>query len=877
MKSNQLRKSFLKFFKEKDHTIVPSMSLIPRDDPSLLFTSAGMVQFKPLWTGAVTLPYRRAASIQKCLRTSDLDNVGRTRRHLTFFEMLGNFSFGDYFKEEAIVWAWEYLTDVLAIDKTRLYVSVYTDDDAAYEIWHKKIGLKKERIFRLGDEHNFWGPAGNSGPCGPCSEIFYDLGERFSCGAKSCAPGCDCDRFPEIWNLVFPQFNQTVAGERLPLENRGVDTGMGFERLVSVLQKKDSNFHTDLFQPIIEEMTKYHKIEYGADLEKDIALNVLADHMRALVFAIGDGIIPSNEERGYVLRRLLRRAVRLCRNLGIEDAFLYKVVPKIVDIYQYAYPDLSGRREEITLVIKSEEERFLATLEKGLAQLETIFRHKKSISGEDAFKLYDTYGFPVELTTEIAREREVTVDEKGFLQMLQEARELSKAKAKFIPKGEWKVLKEGVGSFVGYDVFEVDTEILRYNQHDGTVELVLEDTPFYAEAGGQVGEKGSITNKNCRLKVLDTYWYQGMIICHCKLLSGKIASGSVHAAVDIENRKESARAHTATHLLHAALRKTLGEHARQEGSHVEAGRFRFDFTHFKPLSNDEVKAIEELVNEKTLAALPVEKFFTSLEEAKKMGAMAIFGEKYGEQVRVVKVGDFSIELCGGIHLENTGEVGLFKITSQESVAAGIRRIEASVGMHLFSEMRKHYSLVRELNQTFGTDKDLLKKVQEFLSRFRELEKIHREDLVRLTTIEAEKTIKQAEAIAKQQGIVITPLPVTAMGSISNPTVIIGPPVVVHQEYQNYGIEKLRAAADALRLNREKVIFFITETVKGKVQYIITVTQDLVHKYPANKLITEISRVLGGGGGGRPHLAEGGGGDPKKIKQAIVLLEKTIKP
>ena len=849
MTSNQLRKSFLNFFRGKDHAIVPSMSLIPRDDPSLLFTSAGMVQFKPLWTGAVPLPYPRAASIQKCLRTSDLDNVGRDRSHLTFFEMLGNFSFGDYFKEDAIVWAWEYLTSVLAIDKTRLYVSVYTDDDEAYEIWHKKIGLKKERIFRLGAEHNFWGPAGNSGPCGPCSEIFYDLGEQFSCGAKTCAPGCDCDRFPEIWNLVFPQFNQTVSGENLPLKNRGVDTGMGFERLVSVLQSKESIFHTDLFRPIIDEIAKHRKIEYGADTGTDIALNVLADHTRALMFAIGDGIIPSNEERGYVLRRLLRRAVRLCRNLGIEEAYLYKLVPRTIDIYKNGYPDLIERREEITLVIKSEEERFLATLEKGLVQLENIFKSKRVISGKDAFRLYDTYGFPVELTTEIARERDVTVDEKGFLQMLQEARELSKVKAKFIPKGEWKVLKEGVGSFVGYDLFEVDTEILRYNQHNGTVELVLENTPFYAEAGGQVGEKGSISNEDSKLKVLDTYWYQGMIVCHCKLLSGKITAGAVHATVDTEHRKESARAHTATHLLHAALRKTLGEHARQEGSYVEAGRFRFDFTHFKPLSNDEIQAIEDMVNEKTLAALPVEKFFTSLDEAKKMGAMAIFGEKYGDQVRVVKIGDFSIELCGGIHLDNTGEIGLFKITSQESVAAGIRRIEASVGMLLFSEMRKHYSLVNELKQAFGADKDLLKKAQELQKKLKDSEKINLQNSLRLARGEAQDILARVE---KEKGTVIS------------------------QQFENYPKDTLRAIADTVREQAKDSVGLFYQEAEGVLMYLVFVGPNLVKKYPAQGLIRKISKILGGGGGGRPHLAEGGGGDPKKIKNAIALLEKTVR-
>ena len=825
------------------------MSLIPRDDPSLLFTSAGMVQFKPLWTGAVPLPYKRAASIQKCLRTSDLDNVGRTRRHLTFFEMLGNFSFGDYFKEEAIIWAWEYLTEVLAIDKTKLYVSVYADDDEAYDIWHKKVGLKKVIIFRLGEEHNFWGPAGNSGPCGPGSEIFYDLGEKFSCGAKSCAPGCDCDRFPEIWNLVFPQFNQTVSGERLPLKNRGVDTGMGFERLTSVLQKKDSSFHTDLFQPIIDEIAKLGKIEYGIQSESDISLHVLADHTRALVFAIGDGIIPSNEERGYVLRRLLRRAVRLCRNLGIEDAFLYKLVPHTIDIYKNGYPDLTERREEITLVIKSEEERFLATLEKGLVQLESIFLSKKAISGQDAFKLYDTYGFPVELTTEIAKERNMTVDEKGFMEMLQEAREISKAKAKFIPRGEWNVIKEGVGSFVGYDKHVVDTKILRYNQHDHTAEVVLKNTPFYAEAGGQVGEKGVITGKNCKLNVLDTYWYQGMIVCHCKLVSGNITKSVVQAQVDTEHRKESARAHTATHLLHAALRMTLGEHARQEGSFVEAGRFRFDFTHFKPLSSDEIMAIEDLVNRKIMAAIPVEKFFTSLDEAKKMGAMAIFGEKYGDRVRVVKIGDFSTELCGGIHLDNTGEIGAFKIIAQESVAGGIRRIEAAVGTHLFAEIRKHYSLIQDLSQMFGTEKDLLKKVHEFQKRMKDLEKVNQENSLRLARAEAKELL---DRIRKEKRTVIS------------------------HRFEHYPKDTLRAVADFVRENAKDSIGLLYQEADGKLMYLIFVGPNLVKKYPANKLIADISNVLGGGGGGRAHLAEGGGGDPKKINSALALLEKTVK-
>ncbi len=849
MKSQELRKNFLEFFKKRNHTIVPSMSLIPRDDPSLLFTSAGMVQFKQLWTGTMPLPYRRAASVQKCLRTSDLDNVGKTRRHHTFFEMLGNFSFGDYFKEQAIVWAWEYLTEVLSIDKKNLYASVYEDDDEAYAIWHKKIGLKPERIFRFGEEHNFWGPAGNSGPCGPCSEIFYDLGKKFSCGRKTCAPGCDCDRYPEVWNLVFPQFNQAVSGERLPLKTRGVDTGMGFERLVSVIQNKDSNYHTDLFYPIIEEIVRIKKIAYNETPTTDISINVIADHVRALIFAIGDGIIPSNEERGYVLRRILRRAVRLCRKIGIEDAFLYKLVPRVIQMYQTAYPDLTERREEITLVVKSEEERFLITLEKGLQQLEEMGKKRPVISGEEAFRLYDTYGFPIELTTEIAKEKNIEVDEKGFLAMLEKAREISKAKAKFIPKGEWKILKEGNGSFLGYEKGETETKILRYNEHDNIIEVVLKESPFYAEAGGQLGDQGVIRGTDCALKVLDTYWYQGMIVCHCQLTSGKFTPGHVLAKVDMKRRKESARAHTATHLLHAALRKTLGEHARQEGSFVEPGRFRFDFTHFKPLSDDEIKAIENLVNEKVLEVLPVEKFFTTLDEAKKMGAMAIFGEKYGDEVRVVKIGDFSTELCGGIHLDNTGEIGLFKIVSQEAAAAGIRRVEAIVGLRLFETLRRSLTTTKEIAQILGADKNIVKKVYDFRDRLKELEKINQDNRVRLAHIEAKDLLMKMQ---KEQTRIIT-----------------------HQ-FDVYDTEALRTIADLIRDQAKDVLGIFYQEIKGKVNYLIFVGQDLVKEYPANKLIKEVGKIIGGGGGGRPHMAEGGGGDPQKISETTAFLKNKFK-
>ncbi|MEO0155682.1 MAG: alanine--tRNA ligase [candidate division WOR-3 bacterium] len=844
MNNLEIRESFLNFFKAKGHTIVPSMSLIPRDDPTLLFTSAGMVQFKPLWTGSVPLPYKRAASIQKCLRLSDLDNVGKTRRHHTFFEMLGNFSFGDYFKKEAIIWAWEYLTSILKIDKSRLYVSVHYQDEEAYKIWKEDIGLKSERIYKLGDDTNFWGPAGNSGPCGPCSEIYYDLGEKFSCGKRTCAPGCDCDRYSEVWNLVFPQFDQKISGERVPLKNRGVDTGMGLERLASIVQQKDSNFHTDLFYPIIENIVELIGHKYGKEPQTDVNINTIADHIRALVFAIGDGIIPSNEERGYVLRRILRRATRLNLNFGVNEPVLYKIVPTVVEVYKNSYPELVEHREEITLVIKSEEERFLATLEKGIALFEEIVKKNKKISGDEAFKLYDTYGFPIELTKEIAKERGIDVDEDGFLKNLEQAKEESRTKAKFTLGSEWKILKPETGKFVGYEKKEVETEILRYNESGKNIEIVLAESPFYAEAGGQVGETGWIIGQDFKLKVLDTYWLQGMNTCHCEIETGKFKPDKVVARVDLRHRKESARAHTTTHLLHAALRKILGEHARQEGSFVEPGRFRFDFMHFKPLSDDEIRAIEDLVNEKVMEAIPVEKFWTTIDEAKKLGAMALFGEKYGRDVRVVRIKDFSIELCGGIHLDNTGEIGLFKIISQESASAGIRRIEGFVGFNLLEELRRYRNIVKNIAEFVGSEANIIEKFEEFQNRLKTIENINKRQQVRLAGLIAREIIDE---IGNQKYIV--------------------------KRLEGFDNEGMRQVADFIREKEKGKLGVLYDIVNNRVNYLVFVGDELKEKFPAHTLIKTVGKIIGGGGGGKPHLAEGGGGKPEKIPELIEHFKK----
>lgn len=844
MTNIEIRESFLNFFKQKGHTIVPSMSLIPKDDPSLLFTSAGMVQFKPLWSGSVPLPYRRATSIQKCLRLSDLDNVGRTRRHHTFFEMLGNFSFGDYFKEEAISWAWEYLTEVLKIDRSHLYVSVHKNDTEAYKIWKEVIGLEPKRIYKLGDDTNFWGPAGDSGPCGPCSEIYFDLGEKFSCGKKTCAPGCDCDRYSEIWNLVFPQFDQTVSGERLPLKNRGVDTGMGLERLAAIIQNKDSNFHTDLFYPIIENITDLIGKKYGKDSRTDIDINIIADHIRALVFAISDGIIPSNEERGYVLRRILRRATRISLNFGINEPVLYKLVPKVVEMYKHTYPEIINHREEVSLVIKSEEERFLATLEKGITLFEEITKTKKIVSGDDAFKLYDTYGFPIELTEEMAKEKGLTIDIEGFKRNLEQARTESRTKAKFTFRGDWKVLKEGIGNFIGYEKDQVETEILRYNQNDKNIEIVLEYSPFYAEAGGQIGETGEIIGKDFKLKVIDTYWFQKMNTCHCEIVSGRFKPEKVLAKVDIKHRKESARAHTTTHLLHATLRKILGEHARQEGSYVAPGRFRFDFLHFKPLSDDEIKAIEDMVNEKILEALQVEKFWTTLDQAKKLGAMALFGEKYGKDVRVVKIGDFSIELCGGIHLDNTGEIGLFKIVGQESAAAGIRRIEGLVGLHLFDEFREYGNIIKSVSEFLGSETNIITRLEEIQNRLKSLEIANQKQQAKLAQILAQEILKQTRG---ENWIV--------------------------EKVEGFDMEGMRLVADFIREKEKNKFGVLYQIVNNRVNYLVFAGEHIKEKHPANQLIKSIGKIIGGGGGGKPHLAEGGGGKPEKIPELIEFFKK----
>ncbi|OYD15386.1 alanine--tRNA ligase [candidate division WOR-3 bacterium JGI_Cruoil_03_51_56] len=845
MNHRELRRTFLEFFSERGHKIVPSSSLIPTNDPSLLFTGAGMVQFKPFFAGTVELLYRRACSIQKCLRASDLEQVGKTSRHGTFFEMLGNFSFGDYFKADAIPWAWEYLTQVVKLDKDRLYVSVYEEDDEAYEIWHKKVGLPENRIYRLGKEDNFWGPVGGGGACGPCSEIYFDLGRSYGCGKATCAPGCDCGRWSEIYNIVFPQFNQLADGTREPLKNRGIDTGMGMERLAQVSQGKRTIFDTDLFAPIVRETSRILGIE--PDEHNRPMFWVAADHARALTFAIADGAIPSNEARGYVLRGILRRALLFAHRQGVRDPFLYRVSGAAVELMRQWYPGLADKREQAALIIKSEEERFLHTLDAGLERWEDVLKKYRSegvIPGGELFRLHDTFGFHIELVKELAKDENVNLDTEGFKQAMQAQRERSK-KAVSIAGGvqaELTVEFSSSPKFVGYEKDETETELVRFvpikdKEVKGRVyEVCLKDTPFYTEAGGQIGDTGRITGDDFELEVIDSYYKQGLRVCKAKLAKGKIAKGEVVAQIDKERRREIERAHTATHLLHAALRRVVGDYVKQEGSLVEPGRLRFDFAAFKPLTSEQLYQVEKLVYEHVIADQRIKRIENvPLEKAKAMGAMAFFGEQYGEKVTVVKIGDFSKELCAGTHLRSTGEIGMFRIVSETGVAAGIRRIEALVGSAAYNKVTEERQTIERLQESLGVnDKVLVNKVTGLIEELNEV----------------------SSRMQKLTGRVAA----SAAAELAGKALKIGGVDTITGYFPDFDINGLRLVADRVReLLKAHYIGMLSGNVgSGRLRYIVFVSPDLQKQLPAGRVAKTIGQALGGGGGGKTFLAEGGG-------------------
>ena len=848
--SQEVRKTFLEFFKSKGHKIFPSSSLLPQGDPTLLFTNAGMNQFKPYFLGEQEPPYPRITTVQKCLRAggkhNDLDNVGFTRRHHTFFEMLGNFSFGDYFKREAIEWAWELLTEVFELPRERLWITVYEEDDEAYEIWRDVIGIPGERIVRMGAKDNFW-EMGDVGPCGPSTEIHYDLGPEVDPNQKSLKE--EGERFLEIWNIVFMQYNRRADGTLEPLPRKNVDTGMGLERILAVLQGVDSNYHTDLFIPLIKEVERITGVPYSPD-EKGAPHRVIADHVRALTFAIADGIYPSNYGRGYVLRRILRRAHRFAQRIGYSDAILYKLVPVVVDIMGDAYPEIREKMEEVQRIIRDEEEKFIRTIGRNLVHLrEVIEKSKEKVSGEDVFRLYDTYGIPLDMIEEFASEKGLSVDWEGFYALMekrrQESQKKSKAKVFAVDKWDWTAEDYTGSKFLGYETLEAKSRIARYRVKDGKVYVVLFETPFYPEGGGQIGDTGIIEGEGFRIRVEDTRRVGQDIVHIGKLEEGEIKPSEVVARVDREKRIATQRAHTATHLLHAALHRILGEHARQQGSLVAPDRLRFDFSHPKALTKEEIRKIEEMVNEKIRENIPVIWEYKKYREAISEGAMAIFEEKYGDVVRVVSIGDFSKELCGGTHAKRTGDLGFFKIVKEESSASGIRRIEAYVG-------EKALEFVHQLEDRLDETASILKGDR------RNLE------------VRARKLVEERETLEKKYQELLDKYASLLAGSLEKVEGKDGVEIYT-ASFKGFDMPTLRRIADTIESKSGRYAILLISADGKRVIYHIRLGG--VESVDVKEISSRIASILGGKGGGKGRKAEGGGNRPEKIGEAMEEFRK----
>jgi len=859
---NQLREMFLKFFEERGHSIQPSASLIPKDDPTLLLTVAGMVPFKPYFMGQVEPPFARAATAQKCVRTPDLESVGKTARHHTFFEMLGNFSFGAYFKKEAISWAWEYITEVLKIPKSKLWVTIHPEDEEARNYWIQEAGIDPDRI--VVDESNFWA-AGPVGPCGPCSEIYVDLGDTRGCGKPDCAIGCDCDRFLEIWNLVFMQYYRDEEGKLTLLPKRNIDTGMGLERIASVMQGVDSNFDTDLFLPIINKAAEIAGTTYKKDPQADIALKVVADHARAVCFMLADGIRPSSEGRGYVLRRILRRAVRYARLLGIEKPFLEQLFMVIQEHYAHYYPELKENENFVLNHLRLEEKNFLSTLEQGTLILQEKVNSLKNaglstLSGQDAFHLYETYGFPVELTEEMLQEEGMTVDLDGFKLAYEEHRRLAKEQSKQMKANlEKTALFEkakqiGPTEFSGYREIATEAEILALFVEDEETDSVgegeevvciLDKTPFYVESGGQVSDEGIIRSAKALAQVTELRKLPNGTVLHKLLVkTGVLKKGEkIEAVVDADGRKAIARHHSATHLLHKALRRVLGQHVQQAGSLVTKERLRFDFSHFSALTPEQITAVENEINEHVLANLQVKVSEMSIDEAREKGAMALFGEKYGQIVRVVEMGDYSMELCGGTHVQATGEIGLVKIIAEGGIGAGLRRIEAVAGREALNHLRKMEDQLAEINHLLkGQGQDTVKRVQALISQVKDMEKEIHSLNSKLSKYEADQILSKVQDVS---GI-----------------------KVLAAKVQAAGMETLRQTADMLRDKLKEGVIVLGAVAEGKVNLVTVVTPPGLRGLHAGKIIKEIAAITGGGGGGRADMAQAGGKDPSKLGEAL---------
>jgi alanyl-tRNA synthetase len=882
MTGNELRQSFLDYFRERGHTVVRSSSLVPGDDPTLLFTNAGMVQFKSVFLGEDKRDYQRAVSSQKCVRAggkhNDLENVGRTARHHTFFEMLGNFSFGDYFKEDAIKFCWELLTAKWGLPKDRLKATVLADDDDAFRLWKEIAGLSDERILRLGEKDNFWA-MGDTGPCGPCSEVHFHQGEHIPCaeeqaGGKCLGPACDCDRWLEIWNLVFMQFNRDASGKMTPLPRPSIDTGMGLERIAAVLQGKASDYDTDLLRPLIGHVERLSKIRYGADGEHDVSMQVIADHARTATFLIADGVTPSNEWRGYVLRRIMRRAMRHGRMLGLTEPFLWDVTKTVVEIMGAAYPEIVEAHGRVMDVVRQEEERFAETLDLGMAKIrEYLETHagdkRKVVDGKFLFTLYDTHGFPTDLAKEVFEDEGWSVPTEALQQFETEMdaqRERARAGASFgaAPDGNASVevyrqltAQLPKPQFLGYDELASPARILavvgegRRLSEAGqgqTVEIILDRTPAYAESGGQMGDTGTIVGREGQGAIEDTYYRGGQLIVHrVRVIQGRLRENE-EVAVSVESRRRQGLKlhHTGTHLLHAALRKILGTHVMQAGSLVAPDHLRFDFSHGAAVKDKEVEKVEDLVNEHVQANIVVTPAEMDLQEALKSGAMALFGEKYGDRVRVIRIGDFSTELCGGTHLEVTGQIGLFKVVSEGAVASGVRRVEAVTGDAALRHVGREEQALRESAGLLKIPPlELPRRLQKLLDEQKQLEK-------QLQQLEARLAKGRAQELA------------------ASARVIAGVPVLAAR-LDGLDAEGLRSVVDTLRERMSSGVILLGSATDGKVTLVASVSKDLTKRFPAGKLVQEVAPIVGGKGGGRPDLAQGGGTDASKLDQALALV------
>ena len=866
---NELREMFLSYFESKDHLRLPSFSLVPQNDKSILLINAGMTPMKPWFKGEEEPPRRRVCTCQKCIRTGDIDNVGHTARHGTYFEMLGNFSFGDYFKHEAIAWSWEFLTKVVGLEEDRLYPSVYLDDDEAFDIWNKEIGIPKEKIFRFGKADNFW--EHGSGPCGPCSEIYYDRGEKFGCGKPDCTVGCDCDRYIEIWNNVFSQFDNDGHNNYTELKQKNIDTGMGLERLAVVCQDVNSLFDVDTVMNITNKVSQLTGAFYGQSEKRDVSLRVITDHIRAATFMICDGILPSNEGRGYVLRRLLRRAARHGKLLGVNDPFLYQVVDTVIHENECQYADLREKQTYITKVIRTEEESFARTIDGGMrifsemltehqAKGETVF------SGADAFKLYDTFGFPIDLTAEMAADEGLTVDEEAFRKLMQEQKERAREARKALGDLGWAGVEFGKEvpstEFVGYDLTACNATVVALVCDDelcGQMEagsdgiVVLDKTPFYAEMGGQVGDHGVITAKGMTFTVTDVQKNKGGKFMHY----GHVAEGvvkvgdTVQPAIDVQRRKAICRAHSTTHLLDAALKKVLGDHVHQAGSLVEPDRLRFDFTHFEAITPEQVHQIEWLVNDAILEGYPVVTEVLPIEEAKKKGAVAMFGEKYGETVRVVEMGEFSMEFCGGTHLDNTAKAGPFRIKSESSVASGVRRMEATTGRLSLEGMEKSRGVLSKAAQFFkAAPSELLERLEQQAGEMKQLRQA-------LDKFKSEASLGEAKQF------------LAAAKTVKGLHVLTG---------TRHGLDAnaMRKMGDFLRDKDPSVVGVLASITEDKITFLAVCGKTAVEKgVKAGDLVKLVSGICGGKGGGKPDSAMGGGSDLLKVDDALAAVDDFV--